>query len=63
MGRELVRAARIEPRTPPDQVYVTGSFAALLVLDPDNQVAAEYVGHVTTAKDFETIPMYVLRRR
>jgi hypothetical protein len=62
-GRELTRAARIEPRTPEGEVYVTDSVAALLALEPDVRFATEYVGRVTTAKDFETIPMYRLRRR
>lgn len=62
-GRELTRAARIEPRTPEGEVYVTDAFAALLVLEPGAPFATEYVGRVTTAKDFETIPMYRLTRR
>jgi len=62
-GRELTRAARIEPRTPEGQVYVTDAFAALLSLEPAAPFATEYVGRVTTAKEFETIPMYQLRRR
>lgn len=61
-GRELTRAARIEPRTPEGEVYVTDAFAALLALEPNAPFATEYVGRVTTAKDFETIPMYRLRR-
>jgi hypothetical protein len=62
MGRELTRAARIEPRTPVGEVYVTASFAALLALEPTCGVTPEYVGHLTTAKDFETTAMYLLRR-
>jgi class 3 adenylate cyclase len=62
-GREITRAARIEPRTPEGEVYVTDAFAALLALEPDAPYATDYVGRVTTAKDFETIPMYRLRRR
>ena len=61
-GRELTRAARIEPRTPEGDVYVTDAFAALLALEPDAAFATEYVGRVTTAKEFETVPMYRLRR-
>ncbi len=61
-GRELTRAARIEPRTPVGEVYVTDAFAALLALEPNAGIRCEYVGQVTTAKDFETIPMYRLRR-
>lgn len=63
MGRGLTRAARIEPRTPPGEVYVTTGFAALLRLEPDSGVTSEYVGHLTTAKNFETTPMYLLRRQ
>ncbi len=62
MGRGLTRAARIEPRTPIGEVYVTAAFAALLRLEPECGVTSEYVGHLTTAKNFETTPMYLLRR-
>jgi hypothetical protein len=62
-GRELTRAARIEPRTPEGEVYVTDAFAALLALEHSVPFITEYVGRVTTAKDFETIPMYRLRRK
>ena len=62
MGRGLTRAARIEPRTPTGEVYVTAAFAALLRLEPDCGVTPEYVGHLSTAKNFETTPMYLLRR-
>jgi hypothetical protein len=63
MGRGLTRAARIEPRTPAGEVYVTTGFAALLRLEPGSGVTSEYVGHLTTAKNFETTPMYLLRRK
>jgi hypothetical protein len=63
MGRGLTRAARIEPRTPTGEVYVTAAFAALLRLEPECGVTPEYVGHLTTAKNFETTPMYLLRRK
>jgi len=60
-GRELTRAARIEPRTPVGEVYVTEAFAAVCTLECGHEFACEYVGRVTTAKEFETIPMYRLR--
>ena len=41
---------------------MTDAFAALLALEPNCGSATEYVGRVTTAKQFETIPMYRLRR-
>jgi hypothetical protein len=61
-GRELTRTARIEPRTPEGEVYVTDAFAALLALEGNVGLATEYVGRIETAKQFETIPMYRLRR-
>jgi hypothetical protein len=61
-GREITRAARIEPRTPEGEVYVTEAFAALCALECSTEFVCEYVGRVTTAKDFETIRMYCLRR-
>jgi class 3 adenylate cyclase len=63
VGRELTRAARIEPLTPTGEVYVTDAFAAVLTVDSRGAFATEYVGRITTAKDFETIPMYRLHRR
>ena len=63
MGRGLTRAARIEPRTPTGEVYVTAAFAALLRLEPACGVIPEYVGPLTTAKNFETTSMYLLRRQ
>jgi class 3 adenylate cyclase len=62
MGRELTRAARIEPLTPTGEVYVTDAFAAVLAVDARGLYATEYVGRITTAKNFETIPMYRLHR-
>ena len=62
-GTEVTRTARIEPRTPEGEVYVTDAFAALLVLDDDQTMRCEYVGHIPTAKDYGVLPMYVLKRR
>lgn len=61
-GTHVTRAARIEPRTPPGEVYVTESFAALVALDGSTSTRLEYVGHVPTAKNYGSFPMYVLRR-
>jgi len=60
-GRESIRAARIEPRTPEGAVYVSDAFASLLALEPNSGLATEYVGRITTAKEFETVPMHHLR--
>jgi tetratricopeptide (TPR) repeat protein len=60
-GRHIVRTARIEPRTPPGQVYVTDPFAALVTLEGDSTFSCQYVGRIPTAKEHGTFPMYVLR--
>ena len=62
-GRAVVTAARIEPRTPEGEVYVTEPFAALLELEPTSGIEPEYVGPIATAKGFGDLPMYVLKSR
>ena len=62
-GTHVTRTARIEPRTPPGEVYMTASSAALLALDPVPDMTPEYVGHFATAKEFGVFPVYVLTRR
>jgi adenylate cyclase len=60
-GAHVTRAARIEPRTPEGEVYVTDSFAALATLEASDQVRCEYVGRVPMPKDYGVLPMYVLK--
>jgi class 3 adenylate cyclase len=62
-GVEVTRTARIEPRTPEGDVYVTDPFAALIALEQPEDLSCQYVGHIPTAKDYGTFPMYVLKRR
>ena len=62
-GVEVTRTARIEPRTPEGDVYVTDPFAALIALEAPEDLSCQYVGHIPTAKDYGTFPMYVLKRR
>ena len=62
MGSHVSRTARIEPVTPPTDVYVTEPFAAALVLDGAHEFACEYVGHMPAAKDYGRLRMYRLRR-
>ena len=61
-GHCVTRTARIEPRTPEGSVYATDAFAALLMLEADDSVSCQYVGHIPTAKDYGTFPMYRLTR-
>lgn len=60
-GANVTRAARIEPRTPEGEVYVTQPFAALVALGADVDLSCDYVGRLPTAKDYGVLPMYVLK--
>ncbi len=58
-GAHVSRTARIEPVTPPGQVYVSEPFAAALALaDPDARF--EYVGIVPAAKGYGEMRMFLL---
>ena len=60
-GANVTRAARIEPRTPEGEVYVTHPFASLIALEGEGHWTCQYVGHVPAAKDYGVLPMYVLK--
>jgi class 3 adenylate cyclase len=61
IGSHVNRAARIEPVTPPGQVYVTDAFAALAELQVPGQFRFDYVGKVPLAKSFGEYPVYRMR--
>ncbi|MBI5766511.1 MAG: DUF4071 domain-containing protein [Verrucomicrobia bacterium] len=63
MGLHLGRAARIEPITPPGQVYATQEFAALCSAEDLSAVSFEFLGNLRTAKLMEEAPLYRLDRR
>ena len=58
-GAHVSRTARIEPVTPPGEVYVTEQFAARLAVEP-NPFACDYVGQIPAAKSYGTMRMYHL---
>jgi class 3 adenylate cyclase len=58
-GAHVSRTARIEPVTPPGEVFVTEQFAARLALEPRGY-ACDYVGQVPAAKNYGTLRMYHL---
>lgn len=61
-GKEVTFAARMEPVTPPGEVYATEELASQLALAGETEIAADYVGTVELAKQYGTAPMYLLRR-
>ncbi len=61
-GSHVTRTARIEPVTPPGEVYVTEPLAAALVFAGNREMTCDYVGHMAAAKDYGRLGMYRLRR-
>jgi hypothetical protein len=59
-GAEVIRTARIEPVTPPGEIYVTEQFAAALAA-VSTAFICEYAGLQPMAKNFGTCRMYALR--
>ena len=58
IGSHVNRAARMEPVTPPGQVYSSDAFAALAALNAPGQFRFDYIGRVPLAKSFGEFPMY-----
>jgi class 3 adenylate cyclase len=61
-GSHVSRAARIEPVTPPGQIYCSQAFAALAAAYQVKEFYPEYVGKVNYAKGFGKFSTYRLRR-
>jgi hypothetical protein len=62
-GRHVVRAARLEPVTPPGLVYATRDFAALSAAHQIREFACEPVGRLALAKQAGVLQVYVVSRR
>ena len=62
-GTEVSRAARVEPITPPGQVYVTEPMAAAVEMTCSDRYQCRYVGRLALAKDFGVERIYRLERR
>ena len=56
LGGHVTRAARIEPITPPGEVYVIESFAAQLALMDSHKYEAEYAGYMPVSYTHLTLP-------
>lgn len=62
-GTEVSRAARVEPITPPGQVYVTEPMAAAIEMTCGDAYECRYVGRLALAKDFGVERIYRLQRK
>jgi class 3 adenylate cyclase/tetratricopeptide (TPR) repeat protein len=63
LGSHVSRAARIEPVTPPGQVYASPAFAALARAHGTTGLACEYVGRASLPKAYGSLALYLVRRR
>ena len=61
-GAHVSRAARIEPVTPPGNVYSSQAFAVLCECERVADFACEYVGRMPLAKKFGDYPTFSVRR-
>jgi class 3 adenylate cyclase len=60
-GPHTSRAARIEPITPPGQVYASSAFAAVAAATGIDGVTMRYVGRIPLAKSYGTLGLYCVR--
>ena len=60
-GTHVSRAARIEPITPPGQVYSSQAFAALAAARGVQEFTCDYVGQTPLAKGYGTFATYHVR--
>jgi len=63
IGTHVSRAARLEPITPPGQVYASQAFAALAAAERVADFTCDYVGQTPLAKKYGTFPTYHVRRQ
>lgn len=61
-GPHTSRAARIEPITPPGQVYASSAFAAVAAASAVTGLAMNYVGRIPLAKGHGLLELYCVHR-
>src|ERR1700687_5019693 len=62
VGTHVSRTARMEPITPPGEIYVSEAFAALAAAEGASDFTCEYVGQIPQAKGYGIFPTYILQR-
>jgi class 3 adenylate cyclase len=62
-GPHASRTARIEPITPPGQVYASTAFAAVAAASGADGLEMRYVGRIPLAKGYGTLGLYNVRPR
>jgi hypothetical protein len=61
-GIHTSRTARIEPITPPGQVYASSAFAAVAAARGIGGLRFSYIGRTQLAKQYGTLPLYHVKR-
>ena len=61
-GTHVSRAARLEPKTPPGEVYASEAFAALCTQYPIDEFTCRYIKQLAWAKHYGTFPTFVIQR-
>jgi class 3 adenylate cyclase len=62
IGSHVTKAARIEPITPPGEVYGSRTFAALAAAEAVSEFCCEEVGRIELAKGFGKLPAFRVER-
>jgi tetratricopeptide (TPR) repeat protein len=61
-GSHTSRTARIEPITPPGQVYASSAFAAVASATGIDDLRFSYIGRTRLAKQYGSLPLYHMQR-
>jgi class 3 adenylate cyclase len=61
-GVHTSRTARIEPITPPGQVYASSAFAAVATANDVDGLRFSYIGRTQLAKHYGVLPLYHVKR-
>jgi class 3 adenylate cyclase len=61
-GIHTNRTARIEPITPPGQVYASSAFAAVAAARGSEGLRFSYIGRTQLAKHYGVLPLYHVKR-
>ncbi len=62
-SHDVTKTARIEPVTPPGEIFGTEPFVAMLELEGEGWAHFEYAGTLSSAKDFGAFRMFHIRTR
>lgn len=62
-SHDVTKTARIEPVTPPGEIFGTEPFVAMLELEGENWASCEYAGTLSSAKEFGAFRMFHIRTK